>query len=93
MTRPEKTRRICCEPPVCIFKPSGAGTRNFGEVKLGMDEFEALRVADFACLGQGEISSKMGISQPTLSRVLSSARKKVAAALCEGKAAVFRRIS
>lgn len=86
MPRPEKTRKICCEPGVSYFKPRGVPMRGLGETELLVDEFEALRLIDFAQLGQGEVAKKMNVSQPTLSRIIASARKKVAGAICGGKA-------
>jgi len=86
MPRPEKTRRICCEPGVSYFKPRGVPMGELEEIGLELDEFEALRLLDFAALGQEEVAKKMNVSQPTLSRIIASARKKVAEAICEGKA-------
>jgi len=86
MPRPEKMRRICCEPAVSYFKPRGIPVAGLEEIGLCLDEFEALRLLDFAQLGQGEVARKMNVSQPTLSRIISSARKKVADAICTGKA-------
>lgn len=56
------------------------------EVDLGSDELEALRLCDFKELDQIKAAQKMGISQSTLQRILTSARKKVAQALIQGKA-------
>lgn len=56
------------------------------EVELAMDELEALRFCDFMDLDQTKAAEKMKISQSTLQRILTSARKKVAEALIEGKA-------
>jgi len=79
-------RRICCEPGIVYFKPRGMSMHELEEVALGLDEFEALRLLDFAQREQGEVAKSMGISQPTLSRIIASARRKVAEAICEGKA-------
>ncbi|MGY5881916.1 MAG: DUF134 domain-containing protein, partial [Candidatus Thorarchaeota archaeon] len=49
-----------------------------------IDEFEALRLADFEGLSQRDASTAMQISQPTFNRVLSSARSKVASGLVQG---------
>ena len=86
MPRPEKMRRICCEPGVSYFKPRGISIAELEEVELGLDEFEAFRLLDFVQMSQGEVAKKMDVSQPTLSRIITSARKKVADALCHGKA-------
>jgi predicted DNA-binding protein (UPF0251 family) len=46
--------------------------------------FEALRLADAELMPQEKAASRMGISQPTFSRILSSARNKVALAISKG---------
>jgi len=56
------------------------------EVDLTVDELEAVRLADFKGLSQHQAAKKMKISQSTLQRVLTSARKKIAEALVLGKA-------
>lgn len=54
------------------------------EILITIDEFEALRLADFEGLSQRDASIAMEISQPTFNRVLSSARHKVASGLVQG---------
>ena len=56
------------------------------EVDLSMDELEALRLCDVENLEQTEAAKKMKVSQSTLQRILTSAHKKIAEALIEGKA-------
>lgn len=56
------------------------------EVVLELSEFEAIRLVDLEGIEQGEAGKKMEISQPTLSRLLSSARKKISEAIIKGKA-------
>ena len=59
---------------------------NLTEVVLSMPEFEAIRLIDFEGISQVEAGDKMHISQSTLSRILSSGRKKIADAIINGKA-------
>ena len=54
--------------------------------KLTIDEFEAIRLKDFLNLEQIACAEKMEISQPTFNRILTSARKKIADAIINGKA-------
>jgi predicted DNA-binding protein (UPF0251 family) len=54
------------------------------EVVLKAEEWEALRLADAQGLDQAAAAGKMGVSRPTFSRVLTSARKTVATALANG---------
>ncbi|MFH8080892.1 MAG: DUF134 domain-containing protein [Candidatus Aenigmatarchaeota archaeon] len=86
MPRPRRFRRICFKPNITYFKPAGSKIREVEEVVLTMDEVEALRLKDFLDLNQEEAAKKMNISQPTFHRIISSARKKVADAIINGKA-------
>ena len=63
-----------------------------GRITLYNDELEALRLCDHDGLTQEEAGEKMGISRGTVQRILSSARKKTAAALSDRKAIVFEEI-
>jgi len=91
MVRPIKQRRISFDPNVTYFKPRAIPLMELEEVDLGSDELEALRLCDFEELSQTKAAKKMGISQSTLQRILTSARKKVSEALIEGKAIKIRR--
>jgi predicted DNA-binding protein (UPF0251 family) len=54
-------------------------------VTLGLDGLEALRLADLEGLYQEAAAEHMGVSRPTLARILARARATVAEALVEGK--------
>mgnify|MGYP003991609889 CR=1 FL=1 len=56
------------------------------EIVLTPDEFEAIKLIDLDKLPQSEAGNKMKISQPTLSRILQSARNKIADSIINGKA-------
>jgi predicted DNA-binding protein (UPF0251 family)/predicted Fe-Mo cluster-binding NifX family protein len=56
------------------------------EVYLGLDGFEALRLADIEGMKQEDAAEKMGVSRQTFGRILSSARKTVTEALFHGMA-------
>jgi len=86
MARPIKKRRVMFNPNVTYFKPRAVPLSILEEVDLGVDELEALRLCDLKALDQVKAAKKMGISQSTLGRILTSARKKIAEALIEGKA-------
>jgi len=86
MPRPFIRRRVRGRPNSHYFKPAGIPLRNLEEVELNLPEFEAIRLIDFEQIPQEEACKKMEISQPTLSRVLKSARKKLSKAIIEGKA-------
>ena len=84
MPRRKRHRLVTKEPPVSVYKPAGIPTRELEEILITIDEFEALRLADFEGLSQRDASATMHISQPTFNRVLSSARSKVASGLVQG---------
>lgn len=86
MPRPHKRRFVRAEPGVTHYKPRGIPIGTLEEVVLSLDEFEALRVTDHLGLPQKEAAQQMKVSQPTLHRVLRTARQKVANALVTGKA-------
>ena len=86
MTRPFKCRRVTTIPGVTYFKPAGIPLRLLEEIHLSVEEAEAIRLKDMKGLEQEEAAEIMNISRPTFQRVLSSARKKVADALLNGKA-------
>jgi len=86
MVRPRLCRRIFLKPGVTYFKPRGIPLRELGENVLQIDEYEAIRLVDLEEIEQELASKKMNISQPTLSRLLKSARKKISDAIIKGKA-------
>jgi uncharacterized protein len=86
MPRPCKRRRIRGKPESTWFKPSGIRRINLEESILELEEFEAIRLKDYLKLDQIECAEKMEVSQPTFHRLISSARKKIADAIINGKA-------
>lgn len=86
MGRRFKCRRVAFVPPVTFFKPAGMPLRDLEEVRLTVEEAEAIRLKDLEGLEQEEAAEKMDISRPTFQRVLYSARQKIADALLNGKA-------
>lgn len=89
MPRPPKCRTIEGQPRVTRYKPSGIPARLLETVVLGLDELEAIRLADADRLYQEDAAKRMGISRPTFGRLVAEARHKVADALFNGKALVF----
>ncbi len=73
-------------PKVKSFKPEGISFAACGGVELTAEEAEAMRLKNVKGLDQTAAAKKMGVSQSTFQRVLSSAYKKVSSALMEGKA-------
>lgn len=86
MGRPPIPRTVRYWPGAVYYKPRGVPLRTLEEVVLGLDETEALRLADLEGLSQEEVGRRMGISRATAGRVLAEARRKTADALIGGKA-------
>lgn len=86
MPRPRKRRVIAHRPPVTVFKPAGVRARELDWVTLPLDEYEALRLADYEGLDQEAVAERLGVSRPTVSRMLEEARRRVARVLVEGQA-------
>jgi len=84
--RPRKLRRIFFNPKVTYYKPRGVPMRVLDQVNLSSEELEALRLKNLEELEQTEAAKKMETSQSTFQRILSSAYKKIADALINGKA-------
>ena len=76
--RPKKTRWIRCLPGERCFKPICKPLNKLKGVYLTLDEFEALRLADLEGLKQIDAAKRLKISRPTFSRIVSSARNKIA---------------
>ena len=86
MPRPLKCRRVAFMPNVNFFKPSGIPMRDLEEVRLTVEEAEAMRLKELEGLGQEAAAEKMNVSRPTFQRILASARRKMAVALLNGRA-------
>jgi predicted DNA-binding protein (UPF0251 family) len=86
MVRPRRIRRIFHQPNITYFKPAGVPMAHLKEEVISYEEAEAVRLIDLEEKDQKEIAKKMKISQPTLSRLLKSGRKKIANAIIKGQA-------
>jgi predicted DNA-binding protein (UPF0251 family) len=86
MGRQPRWRRVDFVPQVTYFKPAGVPLANLQEVRLSIDEAEAIRLKDTEGLAQDDCAKKMNVSRSTFARILLSARQKMAEALLNGKA-------
>ena len=84
--RKRKDRIVDVDHSKVCFKPCGIRGVDLEKVVIYEDEMEAIRLADYEGLYQQEASHKMGISRTTFSRLVESARKKIADALLNQKA-------
>lgn len=86
MARPKKHRRVAFNPAISYFKPRGIPMRDLSEVRLTVDEREAIRLADFLGMSHEDAGRHMNVSRATFGRIVQQARKVVADALINGKA-------
>ena len=86
LARPQKDRFVACDPTISYFKPRGVPLREMEEVRLTIDQMEALRLADLEGMSQEAAGKQMGVSRATFGRIIQQARRVVAEALIHGKA-------
>jgi len=84
MPRKKRHRMIFKPPLISGFKTYG-GPENEDIVLMSIEEYEAVRLADHENLTHEESAQRMNISRPTFTRIIESARKKIADSLCEAK--------
>ena len=84
MSRP-KNERIVHNPPLFTqFKPIGVNPRMLNSVTLSLDEYEAIRLADYEGHTHAEAADEMGISRSTFSRLIENSRNKMATFIIKG---------
>lgn len=82
--RPKKVRFIQKMPKIVQFSPRGRPGRP-DEISLTLDQFEAIKLADFQGFDQTRGAMVMRISRPSFGRILREARKRIADGLVNGK--------
>ena len=90
MPRPRLQRIVSGQPVVTVYKPAGVPASALQWVNLALDEFEAIRLIDNDGLDQETAAAQMGVSRPTVTRILASARGKIARFLTHGQALVIQ---
>lgn len=86
MVRPRKWRFLSPFIKGYFYKPRGISVSDLEIADLKGDELEAMRLCDVEELEQKEAGKRMGISRPTVQRLLYSGRKKVVDAMAKGDA-------
>ncbi|MDD7441202.1 MAG: DUF134 domain-containing protein [Sutterellaceae bacterium] len=84
MPRRPICRMVDWMPEYSGFLPEGVSPAG-GAVTLLVDEFEAVRLADYEGLTHEECAARLGVSRPTATEIIGSARKKIADALVNGR--------
>ena len=85
MSRPPLPRRVCCQLSGRGFRPIGGAAIRADALWIGVDELEAIRLADVEGLYQDAAAERMGVSRQTYARILNRARTAVARSLVEQK--------
>lgn len=86
MPRPCGCRRVHEAPVHALWKPAGVPAVGLRSLGMGVDEWEAIRLADYEGLYHEAAAERMGVSRPTFGRILESARRKLATVLVQGLA-------
>lgn len=83
--RPKKTRWVKCSTAQRLFKPQAKAPGPTQTIVLSLDEFEAVRLLDHEHLSQIQAAKQMHVHRSTVSRIISSAHRKIAKALVDIK--------
>lgn len=78
-----KRRCICSTPAYTSFAPEGAS--EVQTVRIGLDEYEVLRLMDYMCLSQAQCAERIGVSRATVARMYENARRAIAETLVLGR--------
>ncbi len=84
--KPRKKRNVLYPPKIQYFKPQGIPMYQLSTISLTVDEYEAIRLADYENMKHEDAAKMMNISRPTFTRLLESAHLKIADAIVNGKA-------
>ena len=84
MPRPTKCRRICAVPKLDEFGPLHL-QKEREPVVLSVDEYEVIRLIDSLEMNQEECAAQMEVARTTVQAIYTSARRKIADALVNGR--------
>lgn len=85
MSRPKKERMVHRPPMFTSFKPMGVMRSELEPISLNLDEFEAIRLADYMGMDHAEAAEEMEISRSTFTRLIEKARHKISQFIIDGK--------
>ncbi len=85
MPRPKKARIVRQPPLFTRFKPAGIRGTALSQLPMSLDEYEAIRLADYLGMDHVEAAVEMEISRSTFTRLIERARKKTAQLLTDGR--------
>lgn len=84
MPRPCKKRRVCAKPACAEFGPQGQEVKS-EMILMSLDEYECIRLMDYEGFTQEQCALQMEVARTTVQAIYSSARKKMAECLVEGR--------
>jgi len=84
MSRHKKDRIVNNPPLFKGFKPIGVVGRHLDNISMSIDEYEAIRLADYIGLNHEEAAIEMEISRSTFTRLIEKARGKLSKMLVKG---------
>ena len=84
MPRPTKCRRICAVPKLDELGPLHL-QKEQEPVVLSVDEYEVIRLIDSLEMNQEECAAQMEVARTTVQAIYTSARRKIADALVNGR--------
>lgn len=89
MARPTKLRKVCSLPEDNKFGPFGSSLGHRELINMEIDEYEVIRLIDLEGFSQEECARQMDVSRPTVQRIYTEARKKLAELLVNGKVLII----
>ncbi|MDA3865129.1 MAG: DUF134 domain-containing protein [Salinivirgaceae bacterium] len=88
--RKKRCRHILNPPGYSVYRPEGVAHDEAGEAVIVLyEEYEALRLADYALLKHNDAAEKMNVSRSSFARIYESARRKMAKAFVEARPIAF----
>ncbi|NCB48551.1 MAG: DUF134 domain-containing protein [Clostridia bacterium] len=85
MPRPMKWRNVCSLPKNNQFGPLSKETDEKCLIVMTVEEYESIRLIDLMDFKQEDCAEQMNIARTSVQSIYSSARKKLADALVNGK--------
>lgn len=82
--RPKQIRKISNIPEIVEFIPVNSKAKHCKKLCLNFEEYETIRLCDYEMRTQQEACCLMNISRPTLSRIYTKAKHKIAEAMVNG---------
>ena len=85
--RPYRPRKVSNPPLISGFRPYGDKLKKeaVSSIFLYLEEYEAIRLCDHEMMNHEQAAKMMVVSRPTLTRIYTAARRKIADAFVNGR--------